>query len=151
MEPQWRFQFSVDCAVSPEFAWQYWTTVENWALDLDVESISLDGPFAAGAHGVTMSKSAGRIIWRIADVQPGKAILEFPAPGAIATFTWTFTDLGNCTRITQQASLAGPEATKYIDSFCPSLEQGIPEGMRKLCEAMQAAAPAKTSKLCADH
>ncbi len=140
MNPEWRFEFSIDCAVPFEFAWRYWTTVEHWAMDLDVESVRLDGPFATGTSGVTMSKSAGRIEWHIADVQPGRAVLEFPAPGALGTFIWTFTRCGNTTRITQQASLFGPEAAKYIDSFGRSLETGIPDGMRKLSEAMLAAA-----------
>ena len=91
-----------------------------------------------------MSKSAGRIEWRIADVQPGRAVLEFPAPGAVATFIWTFAESGNGTRITQQANLSGPEAAKYVD-FVRALETGIPAGMRKLCEAMLAAAQNKGS------
>ena len=140
MDPEWSFEFSVNCDVSVDFAWRYWTTVEHWAMDLDVESVHLDGPFAPGTRGVTISKSAGRIEWRIADVLPGRAVLEFPAPGATATFIWTFVNSGNGTRITQQASLSGPEAAVYIDSFGRSLEQGIPDGMRKLSEAMFAAA-----------
>ena len=140
MDSEWSFEFSVNCDVPVDFAWRYWTTVEHWALDLDVESVQLDGPFVPGTRGVTISKSAGRIEWRIAEVQQGRAVLEFPAPGAIATFIWTFAKSANGTRITQQANLSGPEAAKYIDSFGRSLEEGIPGGMSKLCEAMQEAA-----------
>jgi hypothetical protein len=79
----WSFEFSIDCSVSADIAWRYWTNVKNWALDLDVESVALNGPFEPGARGVTISKSSGKIEWRIADVQPGRVNLEFPAPGAL--------------------------------------------------------------------
>jgi hypothetical protein len=136
VDPVWSFEFSVDCSVSPDFAWRYWTNVKNWALDLDVESIALNGPFEAGVRGVTISKSSGAIEWRIAEVQPGRAVLEFPAPGALATFIWTFVDSDGGTKITQCADLSGPNAARYVD-FARALEAGIPAGMRKLCEAMQ--------------
>ena len=57
----WSFEHSLECRVSVESAWRFWTDVRNWALDADVASVEIDGPFAAGALGVTMSKSAGRI------------------------------------------------------------------------------------------
>lgn len=136
----WHFEFSIECAVPRDFAWGFWTDVRNWALDADVESVALEGEFAAGTQGHTVSRSSGAIDWRIADVQPlSRAVLEFPAPGAVGTFTWTFDDSPTGTRISQQASLSGPEAQKYAESFGPILEQGIPAGMRKLCQAMEAA------------
>lgn len=77
----WHFEFSIECAVPRGFAWNFWTDVRNWALDADVESIALEGQFAAGTQGHTVSHSSGRIDWRIADVQPlSRAVLEFPAP-----------------------------------------------------------------------
>ena len=140
MDPAWRFRFSIDCAVPRDFAWSFWTDVKNWALDADVVSVTLEGPFAAGASGHTISRSAGPIEWRIAEVQPGsRAVLEFPAPGAVGSFIWTFNDSPAGTTICQEASLSGPEAHKYIETFCPMLEEGIPGGMRKLRDAMEAA------------
>jgi hypothetical protein len=57
-------------------AWIFWTNVSNWALDTDVESIGIDGPFAAGAGGFTNSKSSGLVEWRVTEVQTGKAVIE---------------------------------------------------------------------------
>ncbi|HWW98669.1 MAG TPA: SRPBCC family protein [Edaphobacter sp.] len=139
MQEAWAFEHSIECGVSKDFAWTFWTNVSNWALDADVDSVELHGPFAPGSQGVTQSKSSGRIEWRIAEVQPGRAILEFPAPGALATFTWTFDDIHGRTRITQHASLSGEQAPMYA-KIVTALEAGIPAGMRKLCEAMEAAA-----------
>jgi hypothetical protein len=136
----WTFEHSIECHVSIDFAWAFWTNVDNWALDADVDTLELHGPFAPGTHGTTQSKSSGRIEWRIAEVQPRKAVLEFPGPGVLATFTWLFEDLGHQTRITQRATLSGEQAAIYAESIWPTLQAGIPVGMRKLCEAMEAAA-----------
>ena len=139
-EPEWTFEHSIDCGVAAEFAWSFWTNVSNWVLDADVESIEIDGPFAAGARGVTNSKSSGRVEWRIAEVQPGRAVIEFPLPGAVGQFVWTFVDVGAGVRITQRCTLTGEMADTYAKSFGPSLEAGVPAGMRKLCETMENAA-----------
>ena len=136
----WAFEYSVDCGVSVEHAWRFWTDVRNWALDADVESIEIDGPFAAGARGVTNSKSSGRIEWRIAEARVGRAVIEFPLDGAVGRFVWTFEDLDGRTRITQRCTLEGEKADGYARAIGPNLEQGIPAGMRKLCAAMEDAA-----------
>ncbi|HYP13095.1 MAG TPA: hypothetical protein VEQ63_04165 [Bryobacteraceae bacterium] len=130
----------MDCPVSHLFAWSFWTEVHNWTLDADIEAVELSGPFAPGALGVTQSKTSGRVEWRVAEAQPGRAVLEFYAPGAVARFLWTFEDAGGHTRVTQRASLAGERATEYVAMLAPGLEAGIPAGMRKLCQAMEAAA-----------
>src|SRR5215472_10716555 len=106
-EPAWTFEHSVDCGADAQFAWNFRTDVSNWALDADVESVGIEGPFAAGAQGVTISKSSGRIEWRIAEVQAGRAVIEFPLPGAVGRFTWTFEDTNAGSRITQRCTLQG--------------------------------------------
>ena len=119
-QPAWTFEFSVDCAVPAEFAWQFWTDVKNWASDSDVESIEIDGPFAQGARGVTNSKTAGRIEWRIAEVQPGRAVIEFPLAGALGRFVWTFERGPEATRITQHCTLHGEQADAYAKAMHPA-------------------------------
>ena len=37
MDPAWRFEYSVTCAVPVELAWEFWTDVRNWSLDADVK------------------------------------------------------------------------------------------------------------------
>jgi hypothetical protein len=141
-EPAWTFEHSIDCGVTAGFAWTFWTNVSNWALDADVESIEIDGPFAAGTQGFTNSKSSGRVEWRIVEVQTGRAVIEFPLSGAVGRFVWTFEDTGERARVTQRCTLAGEQAETYAKAVGPSLEAGIPAGMRKLCETMENAARA---------
>ena len=144
MQDAWVFEHAVECPVPREFAWSFWTTVENWKLDADVETVELRGPFVSGSEGTTISRSSGRIEWRLADVNPGNsAVCEFPLPGATARFLWTFEDVGGRTRITQRASLAGENAASFFDGMS-ALEKGIPAGMQKLSDSMAQAAGGAT-------
>ena len=136
-ETAWTFEHSISCHVAVEVAWAFWTNVSNWALDADVESVEIDGPLAAGARGFTNSKSSGRVEWRIAEAQMGRAVIEFPLSKAVGRFVWTFEDLGGRTRITQRCTLEGEQAETYAKAVGASLEAGIPAGMRKLCAAME--------------
>src|SRR5690349_8235449 len=133
----WSFEHSVEVSVPAEFAWQFWTNVANWALDADVVSVEIDGPFQTGTRGVTNSRSSGPIQWTLANVEPGRAVVAIEMPDARAEFVWKFEDLGGTTRITQHVSLSGAEAGKYAEGFGPALEAGIPAGMAKLASVME--------------
>jgi hypothetical protein len=109
-EPAWTYEHSIDCKVTVEFAWDFWTNVKHWALDADVESVGIDGPFAAGLSG------------------------------AVGRCVWTFADTSVCTRITQRWTLQGEQADSYAKAVAPGLEAGILAGMKKLCTAMEDAA-----------
>jgi hypothetical protein len=136
----WTFEHSADCGATVEFAWRFWTNVSNWALDADIESVEIDGPFAAGARGFTSSKSSGRVEWRIVEAQIGRAVIEFPLHNAVGRFVWIFEDIDGRTRITQRCTLEGEQADTYAKAIGPSLEEGIPAGMRKLCGSIENAA-----------
>ena len=136
----WSFENSIECPVGRDFAWQFWTDVSNWKLDSDVESVELNGPFAEGSEGVTVTRSSGRIGWRLTEVRPGElAVVEIPLPGGVGRFHWSFDDLGAHTRISQRVTLT-TEQTSLIDAVAPALQEGIPGGMRRLAESMTKAA-----------
>jgi hypothetical protein len=141
-EDTWSFEHSVDCGASVPFAWAFWTNVGNWALDADLESVEIDGPFAAGAQGVTTSRSSGRIAWRIVEARAGKAVIETPLSGAVSQFIWTFEEAAGGCRITQRWTLRGDRAAVYASDFGPMMEAGIPMGMAKLCATIESAARA---------
>jgi len=142
--PARELEHSIQCDVTPEFAWNFWTDVRHWAMDADVESIEIDGPFAAGTRGVTKSKLSGRLEWRIAKAQFGKAVIEFPLPGAVGRFEWKFEQAASGTRITQCCALEGERASAYAKDYGPTLQAGIPEGMRKLGDAIERASRAQS-------
>ena len=91
----WSFEHSVECAASVDAAWAFWTDVRNWAIDADVERIEIDGAFATGTRARTFSKSSGKIEWQLAEVDPGRAVIETPLDGAMARSVWTFEPAGS--------------------------------------------------------
>jgi hypothetical protein len=145
VEPVWSFEHSVECDATLDFAWSFWTKVQNWAIDADIESVEIDGPFSAGTNGVTKTKSSGTIEWRIVEAQLGRAVIEFPLPGAMGRFVWTFEGVEGNTKITQLCTLEGPEADVFVKMAGPSFEAGIPEGMAKLCRAIEQASKSESS------
>src|SRR5262245_33854265 len=106
------FEHHVEVQVGRDFAWRFWTDVANWAFDPSVESVELDGPFAAGAKGVTKPRGQAPIEWRLVEVQDRSgALIEIPLPGATISFRWRYEDAaGGAVRITQRVTLKGERA-----------------------------------------
>ena len=138
----WQFQYAVDCPVGRAFAWQFWSNVENWLFDTSLESIALDGPFAAGTSGTSKPRGGDPLNWQLTEVEDGRrAVIEIDLPGAVARFHWQFEDLPDGgTRITERATLEGERAADYMAGTA-ELEKGIPDGMRRLVEEIVNAAP----------
>lgn len=137
----WSFEHQIRVAAPREFVWQFWSDFRNWAIDADIERVDLDGPFAAGAKGLTISRKSGPIAWKVAAANPPSgAVIEIDAGGATGRFEWSF-DAENegTTRVTQRASLHGPEAAAMALAAGPELAAGIPIGMEKLRAAIESA------------
>jgi Polyketide cyclase / dehydrase and lipid transport len=135
----YQFQHSVDAAVSREAAWRFWTNVNNWTLDSDIEWVWLEGGFCPGSKGTTKTKSSDLVQWRIAEVIEGKsAVIEIALPGAEASFAWKFEDLPETkTRLTQTITFSGEQADNFATQMSNGFEQGIRQGMQKVAEAME--------------
>ena len=65
--------------------------------------------------------------------------LSFLFLAQFGRFEWTFEKAAPGTRITQRCTLEGDRASVYAKDVGPTLEAGIPEGMRKLADAMEQA------------
>ena len=140
---KWNFEHSVECQASRDFAWRFWTNIDNWAVvDPAVESAALDGPFAAGTKGTTITRDSPPVEWQIIEVHEGSsARIEIPAPGAVVKCFWKFEESASGgTRITQRMSLEGEKADDYVATLAPAMENGIPQGMQKLANAVNRAA-----------
>ena len=48
--PLWRKQESVEARAQPEFAFRYWTNIENMTADPGIERVETDGPYRVGMH-----------------------------------------------------------------------------------------------------
>ena len=136
------FELSIECQVGRDFAWKFWTNVDNWAaVDPAVEWAKLEGPFIAGTIGRVKPRGADPNQWKLAEVEEGRrAVIEMALPGATVKFQWNFADMtGGGARITQKVTLEGERAAEYEEGM-KLLEKEMPPGMERLVEAMVKAA-----------
>jgi hypothetical protein len=134
-EPAWQFEHFVECNVTRQFAWSYWTNIAHW--DDPPASFHLDGPFDIGSR-LTTSLPGQTLHSVIRDLKADReAVIEMQLPDAILSFHWVFEELSeNRTRITQRLVLSGPNA-KSLVSGANMLEQSVPAGMKQLVEAIE--------------
>ena len=135
----YEFEHSVECRAARESAWGFWSDVGNWAaVDPAVESVTIDGAFAAGARGETRARGQAPAAWLLKEVEDGRgATFEKELPGAVLKFAWTFEEsAAGGTRMTQRVTLEGERAGEYVEGM-RMLEEGVPVGMRKLAEAIE--------------
>jgi len=129
-------EHTVECPVSREFAWRFWSNVANWAIvDPAVESVVLDGPFESGSKGVTHQTGGAAIEWVLADVVQGSsAVIEIRLPGVSANFRLLFEDSeGGGASITQTVTFEGEQLDQYDDAI-KRLAEELPAGMKRLVD-----------------
>jgi hypothetical protein len=62
---------TVETAASPQAVWKIWTDTSRWQeWNPDVQSMVLNGPFAAGTTGTMKTKQGSRAV-QLAEVVPG--------------------------------------------------------------------------------
>jgi hypothetical protein len=136
-ESAWQFQHSLACEAARQFAWSYWTNIENW--NDPPATFRLDGPFAIGSRLTTTlpGQTLDSVIRQVSADR--EATIEMQLPGATLSFYWTFEDLSeDRTRITQRLVLSGSNAEAFV-AQASMLEQGVPAGMTKLVAAIERA------------
>ena len=127
---------SVEADVSLSFAWSWRTDVKNW--DDPPAQFQLDGPFDGGSWGTTLFPGQEPLRWQIREVRPGTAfIIDMPLDRAVLSFEWWFDAVSNRrTRITQRIVLAGDNATAYANQVQASFGSTLPDGMKRIANAM---------------
>jgi hypothetical protein len=131
-----QLEHSVDVEVSPAFAWNWRTDIENW--DDPPAQFQLDGPFAKGSWGTTRLPGQDPIRWQIRDVQPGTSfIIDMLLDRAVLSFEWLFDAVSNRrTRITQRIVLSGDNAAAYADDVRAGFGSALPDGMKRIASAL---------------
>jgi hypothetical protein len=131
----WEFQYSIECNVTLEFAWKYWTNIENW--NDPPAKFHLNGPFEAGRQLMTILPDQ-TLHSLIREVEPERAAtIEMLLPDAILSFNWTFEKLAaKRTRLTQRIVLSGPNAASFVP-HAKMMEASVPQGMEKIAVAIE--------------
>ena len=94
----------------------------------------MDGPFAAGTHGITKTADQ-KSLWRIAKVEPGKsAVITMSVGGTDLEIEWHFSEVtADSTLMSQKMTFRGPRAEEAAEIF----KSTMPEGMAKLARAIE--------------
>ena len=142
MPAAWEFEHVVEVGARVEAAWEFWTRVENWAIDPAIEWVKLDGRFEAGTEGITKQRGVEPLRWKIAEMREGEwAVIEFDLPDVAARFDMKFESVSeDKSRLRQRITLEGPGAESFAATLAPEFADGVREGMRKLADAIETAA-----------
>ena len=126
---------SVETTASPAAAWKVWTDTANWQeWNPDVQSMTLNGPFAAGTTGTMKTKQGSRQMV-LSQVVPGRS---FRLETTVIPLTRFFFDCqvaagpSGKTRLSQAITVGGPLGGivggmmgKQIANTFPPLLQGL--------------------------
>jgi hypothetical protein len=131
-----QLQHSVEAAVTPSFAWNWRTDINNW--DDPPAHFQLEGPFADGSWGTTTLPGQEPMRWQIRDVRPGTSfIIDMPLDRAVLSFEWMFEAMSSRrTRITQRIVLTGENAHAYADQVRAGFGSSLPDGMKRIADAL---------------
>jgi len=131
-----QLEHSVEAEVSPAFAWNWRTNINNW--DDPPAQFQLDGPFAQGSWGTTRVPGQEPIRWQIRDVRLGTSfIIEILLDRAVLSCEWLFDAVStHRTRITQRIVLSGDNAAAYADQVRVGFGSTLPDGMKRIAAAL---------------
>jgi hypothetical protein len=131
--PAWEFQYSIEIDAHPDFAWQFWTNVDNWRELEPGGEFELDGPFAPGTRGQTRMPGQEPRDWLILAVSPGQSwTLEMSLPGASFMVSMQFEEVvKGRTRIRQRLWLEGERAEAYLEGV-RVFETTTPDGLKRI-------------------
>jgi hypothetical protein len=142
----WELKHSVVANADLHTAWKFHSNIDNMARieGGSVESITLDGPFRAGARGTTKRAGQEPLHWRLAEVEPPvRSVTELELAGAVLRFTWTFDELPDGrTRLSQHIALEGPGAGAYESAMEALFAENVKQGMQRVAEEMEKSAMA---------
>ena len=131
---EWSCVHSLVTTARRRDVWDFWTDLRNHQrLERGVERVELDGPFATGTRGRTVTADYTQE-WTLDDVVDGRrfAIVGLTPDGAGALrFAWELEDEGTGTRLTQRISAYGPRLEEHADEL-RVLEANAPNGMARL-------------------
>jgi hypothetical protein len=139
----WAYEYSAETAARPAAIWRRWADVATWgAWNGDIESVTIDGPFAPGAVVEMCPKGQDPVRLRLADVVPGRQFVDEAEFGDILLRTTHRIDPlpGDRYRVTYRMEISGPGS----DEAGPELGPAITGDFGRTVAALLALALADT-------
>ena len=143
----WTYDYSVETSADPAVIFELFRDVTTWPRwNAGVESMELDGPFAAGITGTMKVPGQDPLRMRLLSVDEGRGFedeTEFPGAGIAVRVRHVLTAIdGGRTRITYAVSIDGPAAATLGPVIGPEITADFPAVVAALLsEATSATSP----------
>ena len=133
---------TVEVDASPARVFALWSDAAGWpAWDPDLESASLDGPFAPGGRGALKPRGGPRTRIELTEAVPGRAFTAVSSlPLCRMVFEHRIEPLGagaEACRVTHSVRFAGPLAGLFRRLVGPTIRRGLPGTMAGLKRAAE--------------
>jgi uncharacterized protein YndB with AHSA1/START domain len=133
----WEYEHSVSTSAAPEAVWRRWSDVATWPEWNDgVETVTLDGPFAAGTTFTMTPPGAEPITLRLVEVVPGETFTdEMDGGDFVVTTVHRLIPEADGTRIVYRTEITGPAAGEVGPQLGPAITADFPDVLAKLAAA----------------
>ena len=134
------FSHTVRVGAPPEAVWALWTDVAGWPRwDTELDSASLDGPFAAGARGRLVPKRGPSARFTVTELDPGRSYtFETALPMARLRVRRFWTEAAGGPEITHAVSFHGPLGGVFARRLGPAFRRALPPVMEHVRARVQA-------------
>ena len=133
----WEYEYMVESTATPAAIYRWYENVDlrsHW--DRSVESMTIDGPFAAGTTGVMVIEGQGAMPFSIMDATLNEGFTDqtnLPEMGLTLRFSHQLTPLANGqTQIRHHLLITGPNAAESAAEVGPMIAADFPETMTAL-------------------
>lgn len=142
----WDYEYALQTPATPEAVWRRWSDVAGWpAWNDGIETIVVDGPFAAGTSFTMTPPGDEPITMRLTEIVPGERFTdEMDAGDFVVTTVHSLTPLAaGGTRIAYRTEITGPAADEVGPSLGPAITADFPEVLAKLAAVALREGPAE--------
>jgi hypothetical protein len=131
----WTHEVSADTEAAAEAIWHLWTHVETWRdWNADLDSVSIDGPFAPGAR-ISMRTLAGETVdLRVVEVVENEKFVDQADFGEVLIRTTHCIEPGTETarRVVYRMEITGSAADQLGPEIGPQITADFPETIAAL-------------------
>jgi hypothetical protein len=133
----WTNEQSIETTASPEAIWRLWSDVDGWPeWNVDIEHISISGPFAVGSTITMTPVGQGPVALRIAEaVEPDLFVDEAEFADVVVRTVHRVEPLeGDRIRIVYRMEISGPAADGVGPEIGPQISADFPETLAALAQ-----------------
>jgi uncharacterized protein YndB with AHSA1/START domain len=131
----WECEHSLETPAAPDAVWRQWSDMAAWPRWNDgIETITIDGPFAAGTTFTMTPPGEEPIRMRLAEIVPGELFTDEMDGGdfLVRTVHRVERAAGGRTRIIYRTEITGPAAGQAGPQLGPAITADFPEVLAAL-------------------